>query len=199
MHRLIVSLSVLAFSALGVTAPAGSVAHAPARAQRVIVPKSKMSYLPPRPTTPPYDHIADLKGRYVVVDISDFQLYEMQDGLIVGTLPVSSGKGGHYDEFYKGHENSGDANTPTGVFTAHRQDISDYNGGVDNMGPDGWYDSTIGLMKWPVWFKGNLDAIHGENVPYRTNASHGCVRIPWSDAYAFYHWIPEKATVIVQQ
>ncbi len=205
MRRVWVSLLLAACFSLVIEAPAGSESVQAVVSHRIVVPRSALlGYLPLRPPDPIYSHLpAQRAGKMVVVDISDFMLYELVDGIIVKRLQISTGFGGPFRELHRlpGGQyelETGHADTHRGAFEAHRQKVDGYDGELLHMGPGGTYTSKLGVMSWPVWFYGTIDAIHGEDVP-NYNASHGCVRIPWQEAKPFYDWTPDGTPIVVQQ
>jgi len=103
--------------------------------------------------------------RHVEVDL-DRQVLLVTDneGAVTRILPVSTGSNKHYRE--KGM--SGLAYTPRGRFRIYAK-------------LSGWRKSPLGLLYYPNYFSDGL-AIHGNPSVPKKPQSHGCVRIPMSEA-----------------
>lgn len=116
---------------------------------------------------------------YIDVDLDRQVLFEVRDGVVTSTLPISTGSGRPYTS------TSGPvvAQTPKGLFEIIRK-------------IPGWHVSYLGGMYYPSYFHGGW-AIHGsESVPTYP-ASHGCVRIPMHSAIGFYGRNPLGTAVYV--
>ncbi|MFN2587255.1 MAG: polysaccharide deacetylase family protein [Actinomycetota bacterium] len=117
--------------------------------------------------------------RFVSIDISRQVLFEVKDGRVSHTLPISSGNEEHYTvdgQTYKAH-------TPRGSFRIERK-------------IEGVRVSRLGKLYDPSYFVGGY-AIHGsESVPVYP-ASHGCVRIPMYVRKAFFRRTPIGKAVFV--
>ena len=102
---------------------------------------------------------------HVEVDL-DRQVLLLTDdkGAVVRILPVSTGSNRHYSE--KGMR--GLAYTPRGRFRIYAK-------------LSGWRKSPLGLLYYPNYFSDGL-AIHGNPSVPRKPQSHGCIRIPMSEA-----------------
>ncbi len=99
-------------------------------------------------------------NRYVHVDISRQVMFEVRDGKVRHTTPISSGNEEYYTvdgETYKAH-------TPRGDFSIVRKIA-------------GKRVSRLGTLWWPNYFVGGY-AVHGSDSVPTYPASHGCVRIP---------------------
>jgi lipoprotein-anchoring transpeptidase ErfK/SrfK len=59
---------------------------------------------------------------------------------------------------------SGDAQTPNGLYTTNRQR------------PEGWWEGDLGKIYRPKYFNGGI-AVHGMTSVPNHPASHGCVRL----------------------
>ncbi|HYP23016.1 MAG TPA: L,D-transpeptidase family protein, partial [Actinomycetota bacterium] len=116
---------------------------------------------------------------FVDVDISRQVLFEVKNGRVTHTLPISSGNEEYYTvdgETYKAH-------TPRGSFTIERK-------------IEGVRVSRLGKLYHPSYFVGGY-AIHGsQSVPVYP-ASHGCVRIPMYVRKAFFRRTPVGKAVFV--
>ncbi len=116
---------------------------------------------------------------FVDVDISRQVLFEVRDGRVIHTLPISSGNEEYYTvdgETYKAH-------TPRGNFTVQRKIA-------------GERVSRLGTLYYPSYFVGGY-AIHGSmSVPVYP-ASHGCIRIPMYVHKKFFYRTPVGMPVYV--
>ncbi len=116
---------------------------------------------------------------YVDIDISRQVLFEVRDGKVRHTIPVSSGNEEYYTvdgETYKAH-------TPRGDFVIERK-------------IPGERHSRLGTLYWPSYFIGGY-AVHGSNSVPTYPASHGCVRIPRYVERKFYYRNPVGMPVFV--
>ncbi len=116
---------------------------------------------------------------YVDIDISRQVLFEVRDGKVRHTIPVSSGNEEYYTvdgETYKAH-------TPRGDFVIERK-------------IPGERHSRLGTLYWPSYFIGGY-AVHGSNSVPTYPASHGCVRIPRYVERKFYYRNPIGMPVFV--
>ena len=100
----------------------------------------------------------------VEVDIGKQVLYLVRDNEVVNVIPVSSGNGRSYLNFY-GNVNK--ATTPEGQFEFYKQ--RNY-----------LHESYLGFMYKPYYFRGGY-AIHGSSSVPSYPASHGCIRVTNSD------------------
>lgn len=98
--------------------------------------------------------------RYVDVDISRQVLFEVRNGKVKHTLPISSGN----EEYYTVDGQTYKAHTPRGDFRIERKIA-------------GKRVSRLGTLWWPSYFVGGY-AVHGSDSVPTYPASHGCVRIP---------------------
>ncbi|MFN2526843.1 MAG: polysaccharide deacetylase family protein [Actinomycetota bacterium] len=111
-------------------------------------------------------------GRFIEIDISRQVLFEVVDGKVTKTLPISSGNEGYYSvdgQTYRSH-------TPRGEFTIERK-------------IPGWRTSRLGRLWYPSYFVGGF-AIHGSTSVPTYPASHGCVRLPMYVTVGFYNRNP---------
>ena len=111
-------------------------------------------------------------GSYVEVDIGDQVLFEVRDGRVVQTLPVSTGNGAYYTSA----NGTAVASTPRGSFTIFSKIA-------------GWHVGYLGAMYYPSYFSGGY-AIHGSSSVPSYPASHGCVRIPLHSSVGFFERNP---------
>ena len=99
-------------------------------------------------------------ANYTDIDISRQVIFEVRQGKVRHTLPMSSGNEQYYTvdgQTYKAH-------TPRGAFTIERKIA-------------GKRVSRLGTLWWPSYFVGGF-AVHGSDSVPTYPASHGCVRIP---------------------
>ncbi|MGH2754301.1 MAG: L,D-transpeptidase family protein, partial [Actinomycetota bacterium] len=116
---------------------------------------------PPDPPPHPED-------TYIDIDITRQVLFEVRNGEVVHTVPVSTGNGAAYES----RGTTAIASTPRGSFEIY------------NKIP-GWRISHLGALYYPSYFSGGY-AIHGSTSVPPYPASHGCVRIPMHVAIEFY-------------
>ncbi len=116
---------------------------------------------------------------FIDVDIPRQVLFEVKDGRVLHTIPISSGNEAYYEQ--DGQTNK--AHTPRGDFVIERK-------------IPGWRESDLGQLWYPSYFYSGF-AIHGsESVPTYP-ASHGCVRIPMYSTVPFYNRNPIGTPVFV--
>src|ERR1051325_4670153 len=127
---------------------------------------------PPRPKDPGYKHVEVDLDRQVLLLTDD-------EGAVTKILPVSTGSGKQYKE----KRMSGLAYTPRGRFKIYGK-------------IDGWRKSPLGLLYYPNYFSDGL-AIHGNPEVPHTPRSHGCVRIPMSEAKEISEELPVGTIVLI--
>lgn len=112
----------------------------------------------------------DRKRRnFIEVDIERQVLFEVKNGRVINTFPVSTANG----EYYRSQGGSlAIASTPRGEFRIERK-------------IPGWRQSYLGTLYQPMYFRGGY-AIHGSPSVPAYPASHGCIRIPMHVADDFY-------------
>jgi peptidoglycan/xylan/chitin deacetylase (PgdA/CDA1 family) len=109
------------------------------------------------------------RRNFIEVDIERQILFEVKDGKVINTLPVSTANG----EYYRSQSGSlAIASTPRGEFEIERK-------------IPGWRQSYLGTLYKPMYFRGGY-AIHGSPSVPAYPASHGCIRIPMHVADDFY-------------
>jgi len=126
----------------------------------------------PRPKDTGYRHVEVDLDRQVMLLIDD-------EGAVTKILPVSTGSGKQYKE----KRMSGLAYTPRGRFKIYNK-------------LEGWRKSPLGLLYYPNYFSDGL-AIHGNPEVPHTPRSHGCVRIPMSDAKEISEQLPVGTIVLI--
>ena len=118
-------------------------------------------------------------AKFVEIDISRQVLFEVRDGKVRHTLPISSGN----EEYYTVDGERRKAHTPRGNFRIERKIA-------------GWRESDLGRLYYPSYFVGGY-AIHGSTSVPTYPASHGCVRIPMYVTKAFFDRTPIGMPVFV--
>jgi len=118
--------------------------------------------------------------RHVEVDLDrQLLLLTNDEGKVIRMLPVSTGS----NKRYKEKRMSGLAYTPRGRFRIYAKIA-------------GWRESPLGLLYYPSYFSDGL-AIHGNPEVPQTPQSHGCVRIPMSEAVAVSKLLPVGTIVLI--
>ena len=126
----------------------------------------------PRPKDSGYRHVEVDLDRQVMLLTDD-------EGAVTKILPVSTGSGEHYHE----KRMSGLAYTPRGRFRIYGKLA-------------GWRKSPLGLLYYPNYFSDGL-AIHGNPSVPHSPRSHGCVRIPMSEAKEISEQLPVGTIVLI--
>ncbi len=126
----------------------------------------------PRPKDSGYRHVEVDLDRQVLLMIDD-------EGVIRKMIPVSTGSNKQYRE--KG--GSGLAYTPRGRFRV-----------INKIA--GWRKSPLGLLYYPSYFSGGV-AIHGNPSVPTTPQSHGCIRIPMSQAVGVFKQLPMGTIILI--
>ena len=118
--------------------------------------------------------------RHVEIDLDRQVLLLIDDsGAVEKVLPVSTGSNKQYRE----KRASGLAYTPRGRFKVYSK-------------LKGWRKSPLGLLYYPNYFSDGI-AIHGNPSVPNTPQSHGCIRIPMSEAVAMSRALPIGSIVLV--
>ncbi|HEY6119934.1 MAG TPA: L,D-transpeptidase family protein [Pyrinomonadaceae bacterium] len=131
-----------------------------------------MSANAPQPRDSGYSHVEVDLDRQILL-LTDAQ------GAIQKILPVSTGSNEQYN--VKGLR--GLAYTPTGRFRIYAK-------------LSGWRKSPLGLLYYPNYFSDGL-AIHGNPSVPNDPQSHGCVRIPMSEAAAMSRLLPVGTILLI--
>ena len=126
----------------------------------------------PQPRDPGYRHVEVDLDRQVLLLIDD-------GGAVQKVLPVSTGSNKQYRE----KRASGLAYTPRGRFRVYSK-------------LKGWRKSPLGLLYYPNYFSDGI-AIHGNPSVPNTPQSHGCIRIPMSEAVAMSRELPIGSIVLI--
>ena len=122
----------------------------------------------------------DAGYRHVEIDLDRQVLLLIDDsGAVQKVLPVSTGS----NKQYKEKRASGLAYTPRGRFRVYSK-------------LKGWRESPLGLLYYPNYFSDGI-AIHGNPSVPTTPQSHGCIRIPMSEAVAMSRELPIGTIVLV--
>ena len=126
----------------------------------------------PRPRDSGYRHVEVDLDRQVLLLIDE-------SGEVQKVLPVSTGSNKQYRE----KTMSGLAYTPRGRFRVYSK-------------LKGWRKSTLGLLYYPNYLSDGI-AIHGNPSVPNTPQSHGCIRIPMSEAVAMSRALPLGSIVLI--
>jgi len=126
----------------------------------------------PKAKDPGYKHVEVDLDRQVLLSIDG-------DGAVKRIIPVSTGSNKHYNE--KGM--SGLAYTPRGRFKIYAKIA-------------GWRKSPLGMLYYPNYFSDGL-AIHGNSSVPDTPESHGCIRVPNSEAIDLFKQLPVGTIVLI--
>ena len=122
----------------------------------------------------------DAGYRHVEIDLDRQVLLLIDDsGAVQKVLPVSTGSNKQYRE----KTMSGLAYTPRGRFRVYSK-------------LNGWRKSPLGLLYYPNYFSDGI-AIHGNPSVPNTPQSHGCIRIPMSEAVAMSRELPIGSIVLI--
>jgi hypothetical protein len=118
--------------------------------------------------------------RHVEIDL-DRQVLLLIDeaGAVTKVMPVSTGSNKQYRE----KRASGLAYTPRGRFKIYSK-------------LKGWRKSPLGLLYYPNYLSDGI-AIHGNPSVPNTPQSHGCIRIPMSEAVAMSRELPIGSIVLI--
>ena len=122
----------------------------------------------------------DAGYRHVEIDLERQVLLLIDDaGAVQKVLPVSTGS----NKQYKEKRASGLAYTPRGRFRIYSK-------------LKGWRKSPLGLLYYPNYLSDGI-AIHGNPSVPNTPESHGCIRIPMSEAVAMSRELPIGSIVLI--
>lgn len=126
--------------------------------------------------------------RLLEVDLSEQRLYLKENGTVVDSWLISSGK------------DSPDAYSPTetGHYRVNSHyDVQTMSSGAGKAGT-GYWDYEVPNIQWIMYFNGS-QAFHGVywHNNFGSKQSHGCVGMPNSRAKQIYEWAPNGADVWV--
>lgn len=132
---------------------------------------------PAAPAAPP----APAGGKVIDVDISRQQLVAYENGQVVFSAPIATGKDGF--------------NTPTGTYSIYAKLRSQTMRG--SLGGETWVVPNVPHV---MYINGSV-ALHGTywHNMFGTGVrmSHGCVNLPLDSAAWLYNWAPMGTTVVV--
>jgi lipoprotein-anchoring transpeptidase ErfK/SrfK len=142
----------------------------------------KPTAVPPKPTAPPAPKpAAPAGGKVIDVNISTQQLVAFEDGKVVFTAPVATGKDGF--------------NTPTGTYEVYSKLRSQTMRG--NLGGESWVVPNVPHV---MYINGSV-ALHGaywhNYFGTGVRLSHGCINLPLDSAAWLYEWAPMGTKVVV--
>lgn len=115
-------------------------------------------------------------GRTLIVDLSDFRIYAYEDGALVRSSLIATGRF--------------NMATETGTFSVIRKaELSDLT----------FRGETVEAVPWILVYT-DVFAIHGAywHNAFGTRASSGCVNLPVDEAEWYYHFADIGTPVIVQ-
>lgn len=134
----------------------------------------------PKPTAKPA-LVAPGTGKVIDVDLSAQQLVAFEDGQVVFSAPVATGKDGF--------------NTPTGSFEVYSKTAKQTMRG--SMGGETWVVPNVPNV---MYINGSV-ALHGaywHNLfGSGVRLSHGCINLPLDSAAWLYKWAPVGTKVVV--
>ncbi len=121
-------------------------------------------------------------ARNIVVDLSEQRAYFYENGAVIKTTLVSTGKDGHL--------------TDTGNFRIRWKLVSQSMGNPDTTQWPYYYTEDV---PWVMYFNGD-QALHGAywHNDFGRRRSHGCVNFPMGVAQFAYEWAPMGTEVRVQ-
>ena len=146
------------------------------------VPPTAIAAKPPAPTAVPAPaSAAAVGGKLIDVNLSTQQMVALENGVVVFSAPVATGKDGF--------------NTPTGTYHIYTKLVSQTMRGTLNG--ETWVVPNVPHV---MYFNGSV-ALHGtywHNL-FGTGVrmSHGCVNLPLDAAAWLYGWAPVGTTVVV--
>lgn len=122
-------------------------------------------------------------GKYIEVDLSNQQLFQMEGSQLVATHRVSTGKWS--------------MPTPIGTFSINSKTPRAYSSTYDLYMPYwmAFIGSKYGLHELPEWANGKKEGQDHLGKP----VSHGCIRLGVGDAAAVYDWIEIGTPVVIHK
>ncbi|MFT4214942.1 MAG: L,D-transpeptidase family protein [Microbacterium sp.] len=124
--------------------------------------------------------------RLLEVDLSEQRLYLKENGEVVDTWLISSGREDEdaYSPTYPGH-----------FQVASHYDVQTMSSGSGSSG-SGYWDYEVENIQWIMYFNGN-QAFHGVywHNNWGTRQSHGCVGMSNARAKQIYDWAPNGTDV----
>ncbi len=142
---------------------------------------SQMNGVYPVPVdTTPFSTVS--LARSVVVDLGDQRAYLYENGAVVASYLISSGRPGY--------------ETHTGHFRINSHLTSQNMGNPDTDQPPYYYTRDV---PWVMYFNGD-QALHGTywHNNFGHVMSHGCVNMPVDAAHYLFTWAPNGTEVTVQ-
>lgn len=122
-------------------------------------------------------------GKYIEVDLSTQQLFQMEGSQLVATRRVSTGKWS--------------MPTPVGTFSINSKNPRAYSSTYDLYMPYwmAFIGSKYGLHELPEWADGRKEGQNHLGVP----VSHGCIRLGVGDAGQVYDWAEIGTPVVIHK
>ncbi|MFA6043102.1 MAG: L,D-transpeptidase family protein [Patescibacteria group bacterium] len=136
------------------------------------------------PTSAP----ASPTGKAIRIDISEQKMYRYQDGQLIATHVISSGKWS--------------MPTPIGTFQIHNKIPTAYSSRYA-LYMDNWMaitaDGAYGIHSLPYWRLKNGGVYYEGTSHLGTRVSHGCVRLSPKESAEVFKWMTVGSTVVVQE
>lgn len=129
---------------------------------------------------PKTETVYDGQKKMVLIDLTHFTAYAIENSKTIKTVPITSGKPGF--------------ETPTGTFVVNRKITVSTMSACSNG--ECW---KVPNIRWQSYFTGQGHAIHATTVVSsvgRYNVSHGCVGMYESDARWFFDWANPGTPVV---
>ncbi len=154
---------------------------APAPKAATAKPAVKPAAEPPKPTATPAP-AAPISGKVIDVDLSAQQLVAYENGEVVFSAPVATGKDGF--------------ETPTGTYAIYSKTPKQTMRG--SLGGETWVVPNVPSV---MYINGSI-ALHGaywHNLfGSGVRLSHGCINLPLDSAAWLYKWAPVGTKVVVR-
>jgi len=129
---------------------------------------------------PKTETVYDGQKKMVLIDLTRFTAYAIENSKTIKTVPITSGKPGF--------------ETPTGTFIVNRKITVSTMSACSNG--ECW---KVPNIRWQSYFTGQGHAIHATTVVSSVgnyNVSHGCVGMYESDARWFFDWANPGTPVV---
>ncbi len=126
-------------------------------------------------------------GKKIVVSLSQQKLYQYQNGVLIGTHDVSTGKAS--------------SPTPTGTYTIHNKMTTAYSRPF-HLFMDHWMaitpDGAYGIHSLPYWRLKNGGVLYEGVGHLGRKVSNGCIRLSPQEATTVYAWATVGTQVVVK-
>lgn len=123
------------------------------------------------------------EGKYIEVDLSNQQLFQMEGSQLIATRRVSTGKWS--------------MPTPVGTYSINNKNPRAYSSKYDLYMPYwmAFIGSKYGLHELPEWANGKKEGQDHLGKP----VSHGCIRMGVGDAQQVYDWVDIGTPVVIHK